>query len=189
MTRADFEARAQATRADIEAQMRATKAQIDATNEKILARTGRNLVAAIAIGIGLGALLIASLIIFPWLFIIFAGFLIGFTVFELSSALRFAGRDVPRVASIVVGVAVAPLAFFCGVTGLWLGVLGGDRRRHALARRRAGAAEPPRLGARAVLAGSRGRRVRPGVRRRSWPASTWCSPDPRAASGGRWPPS
>jgi phosphatidate cytidylyltransferase len=122
-TRAEFEARAQATRHDIEAQMRATKAQLDATQAKIEERTGRNLVAAIAIGLALGGLLLVSLLIFTWMFIIFGAVLVGFTVFELSSALRFAGRDVPRIASTVVGVAVVPAAFFFHIEGLWLATL------------------------------------------------------------------
>ena len=122
-TRAEFEARAQATRHDIEAQMRATKAQLDATQAKIEERTGRNLVAAIAIGLALGGLLLVSLLIFTWLFIIFGAVLVGFTVFELSSALRFAGRDVPRIASTVVGVAVVPAAFYFHIEGLWLATL------------------------------------------------------------------
>jgi phosphatidate cytidylyltransferase len=45
-------------------------------------------------------------------------------VFELSSALRQAGRDIPRVASTVVAVAVVPLAFFFHVQGLWLATIG-----------------------------------------------------------------
>jgi phosphatidate cytidylyltransferase len=124
-TRAEFEARAQATRHDIEAGVQAAKAQFDATQEKIQARTGRNLVAAIGIGLALGGALLVSLVIpgLTWLFIIFAGLLVGFTVFELSSALRHAGRDVPRIASTVLGVAVVPIAYFFHVEGLWLATL------------------------------------------------------------------
>ncbi len=122
-TLADFEARAQEARADIEARVEATRAQFDATQEKINARTGRNLLAAIAIGVGLGAVFLVSLLILKWLFIIFGAGLIGFTVFELATALRHAGRDIPRVASTVVGVAVVPIAFFFHVQGLWLGTL------------------------------------------------------------------
>lgn len=113
------------TRAELEAQARAAKAQFDATNEKIRARTGRNLFAAIGIGVGLGALLLVSLLIWKPLFIVFGGLLVGFTVFELSSALRFAGRNVPRVASTVVGLAMLPIAFFWHIEGLWLALIGG----------------------------------------------------------------
>jgi phosphatidate cytidylyltransferase len=112
------------TRAELEAQARAAKAQFDAIDEKIQARTGRNLFAAIGIGLGLGALLLVSLLIWKPLFIVFGGLLVGFTVFELAGALRFAGRNVPRVASTVAGLAVLPVAFFWHVEGLWLALIG-----------------------------------------------------------------
>ncbi|MEO8263304.1 MAG: phosphatidate cytidylyltransferase [Pseudolysinimonas sp.] len=123
-SRADIEERALAARADIEARAGAAKAQFDATNEKIQARTGRNLFAAIGIGLTLGAMLLISLFVWKPLFIVFGGLLVGFATFELASALRFAGRNVPRVASTVVGLAILPLAFFFGVEGLWLGLIG-----------------------------------------------------------------
>jgi phosphatidate cytidylyltransferase len=116
--------RKRATRADFEAGVREARAQFDATNERIRVRAGRNLPAAIAIGSLLGGLLLVSLIIWKPLFMVFGAVLIGFTVFELASALRAAGRDVPRVASTVVGVAVVPVAFFLHVEGLWLALLG-----------------------------------------------------------------
>ncbi|HWM34686.1 MAG TPA: phosphatidate cytidylyltransferase [Pseudolysinimonas sp.] len=113
------------TRAELEAQARAAKAQFDATNEKIRQRTGRNLFAAIGVGVLLGALLLVSLLIWPPLFIAFGGLLVGFTVFELTSALRYAGRNVPRIASTVVGLVLLPIAFFWHIEGLWLALLGG----------------------------------------------------------------
>jgi phosphatidate cytidylyltransferase len=98
-------------------------AQFEATNEKIRARTGRNLIAAIGIGVTLGALLIVSLFVWKPLFIVFGGLLTGFATFELASALRFAGRNVPRIASTVVGLAILPVAFFWHVPGLWVALL------------------------------------------------------------------
>ncbi|MBW4033186.1 MAG: phosphatidate cytidylyltransferase [Acidobacteria bacterium] len=121
-TRQDLEARAQHTRAEFEARAQEARAQFDATQEKIRARTGRNLLAAIAIGVVLGAMFIAS-VIFQWPFIIFGAGLVGFAVFELATALRQAGRDVPRVVSTVAGLAVVPTAFFLHVQGLWLGTI------------------------------------------------------------------
>lgn len=123
--RNDFEARAQATVADLEHRMEDARAQFDATQAKINQRTGRNLLAAIAIGVLLGALLLVSLLIFKWLFMVLAGALIGLTVFELASALRQAGRDVPRMMSILVAVATVPMAFYFHVQGLWLSLLAG----------------------------------------------------------------
>jgi len=99
------------------------RAQFDQANEAINQRVGRNLLAAIGIGLVLGALFLVSLLVFTWLFMILAAALIGLTVFEFASALRFAGRDVPRVASTVVAVATVPAAFYFGVDGLWLAVL------------------------------------------------------------------
>lgn len=121
--RAEFEAQMRHNVAEVEAQMRAARAQFEAANDAVTARVGRNLVLAIGAGVGLGGLLVVSLIIVPWLFILFGAALVGFAAFELGSALRFAGRDVPRVASVVVGVAVMPAAFFLGVEGLWPAVV------------------------------------------------------------------
>jgi phosphatidate cytidylyltransferase len=122
-TRADLEARAQATRAEIEARAQDARAQFDATQEKIRARTGRNLLAAIGIGVVLGGFFLVSLIILKWLFIVFGAALVGFAAFELATALRRSGRYIPRVASTVVGVLVMPVAFFFHVQGLWIGIL------------------------------------------------------------------
>ena len=94
-TRAEIEARAQATRADLEAGVREAREQFDATNEKIQARTGRNLIAAIAIGLGLGALLLVSLLIWKPLFIAFAALLVGFTTFGPGAA-RCGPRNAER---------------------------------------------------------------------------------------------
>ena len=111
-------------REDIDAFVEDARHQFDQANEAINRRVGRNLLAAIGIGLVLGGIFLVSLIVLKWLFMIVAAVLIGLTVFELASALRYAGRDVPRVASTVVGVAVVPAAFFLHVEGLWLALLG-----------------------------------------------------------------
>lgn len=113
------------TRAEIEATVADIEAQVRATNEKINARTGRNLSMAVLIGVGLGLLLLVSLIFIKELFMVFAAGLIAFTAFELSSALRFSGRDVPRIPTIIAGLAMVPAAFYWGAAGQWIGLLGG----------------------------------------------------------------
>jgi len=123
-TRVDIEQHAQHARDEFEAQVKHARDQFDATQEKINARTGRNLLAAIGIGVSLGVILLVSLLFYSELFMPFAAVLIGFTVFELSSALRRGGRDVPRVVSVVLGVAAVPIAFYFHVPGLWLATLG-----------------------------------------------------------------
>ena len=123
--RAEFEAQVEATRAEIRAQVASTRAQIEATNEKIEARTGRNLPLAILIGLGLGFAMLFSLIVIKELFMIFAGALIAFTAFELASALRYAGRDVPRWPTVIAVLAMVPAAFYLGDGANWLALLGG----------------------------------------------------------------
>ncbi len=101
------------------------EAQVRATNDKINARTGRPLGMALAVGLTLGAALLFSLIFFKELYMVFAAVLVIFTSFELASALRFAGRDVPRVATVIAAVAVIPAAFYWGADGHWLVTLAG----------------------------------------------------------------
>jgi phosphatidate cytidylyltransferase len=113
-SRAEFEA----TVADIEAQVRAT-------NEKINARSGRNLSSAILIGLVLGGGLIVSLVFVKELFMIFAIVLVGFAAFELASALRFAGRDVPRIPAVIAAVSIVPASFYGLATGHWFATIAG----------------------------------------------------------------
>ncbi len=123
-SREDLEARAYATRDDIRAQFATTKAQLDHANEKIEARAGRNLPLAILFGLVLGVSMLLSLIVVKSLFMIVAAVLITFTALELASALRFAGRDVPRLPTVIAGVALVPAAFYLGDSGQWLAFLG-----------------------------------------------------------------
>ncbi|WP_349897309.1 phosphatidate cytidylyltransferase [Parafrigoribacterium soli] len=121
--REELEARANAFKSEFQTELKATKAQIDAANVKIEARTGRNLPLAILIGLGLGLVMLFSLIVYKWLFMIFAGAIVGFTAFELASALRFAGRDIPRWPTAVAAVAMVAPAFYLGDGGHWLALL------------------------------------------------------------------
>lgn len=123
--RAEFEEFAHATAEELKAQFEATRAQIDATNVKIEERTGRNLVAAVAIGLALGLAMLFSLIVIKELFMLFAGALIAFTAFELASALRFAGHNVPRVPTVVAALITVPAAFYFEGEGKWLASLAG----------------------------------------------------------------
>ena len=113
------------TRAEIEATVADIEAQVRATNDKINERSGRNLSMALLIGVGLGLLLLVSLIFIKELFMLFAAGLIAFTAFELASALRFSGRDVPRLPTVIAGLAIIPAAFYWGAAGQWLAFLAG----------------------------------------------------------------
>jgi hypothetical protein len=110
--RAELRAQVQATRADFERQVLARKAQLDATNERIAARTGRNLILATLIGLVAGALLVVSLIFIKELFLVFGAAMIGFAAFELTQAFRGAGRRVPRTPSLIAALAIVPATFW-----------------------------------------------------------------------------
>lgn len=101
------------------------EAQVRATNEKINARTGRPLIRAIAVGLLLGGALLVSLVLVKELYMVFAAALIGFTSYELASALRFAGRDVPRFPTVVIAIAVVPASFYWLDAGHWYVTLAG----------------------------------------------------------------
>ena len=118
--RDELEARATLTRDEIRAQVAATRAQLEATNEKIAARTGRNLPLAILFGLVLGGSMLISLIVVKAFFMVVGAALLIFTTYELSSALRFAGRDVPRVPTVALSVLMVPAAFYLGEGGVWL---------------------------------------------------------------------
>jgi phosphatidate cytidylyltransferase len=123
--RADFDA----TVADIEAQVRATNARIEAqvraTNAIIEERTGRNLVAAVAIGIVFGGAFIASLIFLTWIFMIFAAAIMVFLALELAAAFRAGGRNVPRIPSAIAAAGVIVASFYWQSSGQWLILLAG----------------------------------------------------------------
>ncbi|AAT89092.1 phosphatidate cytidylyltransferase [Leifsonia xyli subsp. xyli str. CTCB07] len=107
----------QATRADFERQVQARKARLDATSEKIEQRTGRNLILAILIGLVVSGLVVVSLIFIKELFLVFDVTMAGFAAFELTQALRGAGRRVPRIPTVIGAVAIVPASFFLNAGG------------------------------------------------------------------------
>jgi phosphatidate cytidylyltransferase len=123
--RQDFDARARAARTDFEAQLRQRKADLGARNEALTARTGRNLPAAIGIALAFAVVMLGTLLLFTPSFMVVAAFLLGVGVYELTSAMRFAGRDVPRIPSVAVAVAVVPAAFLYGQAPALFTLLGG----------------------------------------------------------------
>lgn len=125
LRRAEVEARADATVKELQAQFEATRHQFEAANEVIEARTGRNLIAAIVIGLALGLSVMFSLIFMKELFMVFTAIVVAFGSFELATALRIAGYRVPRVAIVLVSVATIPAAFYLSDEGKWLVLLGG----------------------------------------------------------------
>jgi len=123
-SRHEFRAQVQSRRADLERQFEASKAQFDQAQEKIKARTGRNLILAIIIGLAFGGVLLLSLLVFKELFMLFAVVLAGFAAWELSQALRKGDFDVPRIPSVAAAVIAVPISYYGGAGGQLLAVLG-----------------------------------------------------------------
>ncbi|WP_291049000.1 phosphatidate cytidylyltransferase [Herbiconiux sp.] len=113
------------SRADIQAQVRARKEQFDEANEKITARSGRNLVSAILIGVVLAGVMVLSLVLLKQVFMVVAVILVAFGTLELANALRHANIHVPRIPTVIAGVAMVPAAYYWGATGQWLVALAG----------------------------------------------------------------
>ena len=116
-TTAELQEQIRATRSDIRDQVRATRLQFDQANARITARTGRNLVFAVGVGLALGGGLLLSLLVVKELFLVVAVVLVAFGTFELAGALRHAGLRVPRAGSAVAATFAQPVAYFSMVPG------------------------------------------------------------------------
>lgn len=86
--KADLERQFEARKADLERQLEAGRAQFDQAQERIQARTGRNLILAVLIGVVFGGALLLSLLFLKELFMLFAVLVAGFASYELAQALR-----------------------------------------------------------------------------------------------------
>ncbi|MEL5990307.1 phosphatidate cytidylyltransferase [Microbacterium phosphatis] len=101
---AAFEARIRAARSEFEAHAAHALDQFEEANQRIKQRTGRDLFAAIGIGLVIGAVVVSSLIFVKWVFALFAFAAAVLAVFELSRALQAGGRRidlVPQLAAVV----------------------------------------------------------------------------------------
>ncbi|RLP75089.1 phosphatidate cytidylyltransferase [Mycetocola tolaasinivorans] len=114
-----------ATRADIERQVQVTRAQIDQVNERIAARTGRNLILAILIGLGLGGALLVSLIVIKDLFALLALAFVVFTTLELVTALRITPRKVDPIPNVIAAAGIVVAAYVADPVLIWSSLLGG----------------------------------------------------------------
>ncbi|WP_253258884.1 phosphatidate cytidylyltransferase [Subtercola boreus] len=113
------------SRAELEERVRARREQFEEANDKITARSGRNLLSAVAIGVTLAALMVVSLLFITELFLIFVGLIACVGSVELVAALRKSGRYVPVVPSVISAAAVSVAAFYGGASGQWLTLLAG----------------------------------------------------------------
>ncbi|WP_104524973.1 phosphatidate cytidylyltransferase [Blastococcus atacamensis] len=91
------------------------------TTEKPVGRAGRNLRAAIGVGVSLVAVILASLLVWRPAFLAVLGAAILVAVVELVRALRKGGRAAPMVPLLVGACAMQALAWTRGPTGLITG--------------------------------------------------------------------
>lgn len=92
---------------------------VEEEQKKDYGKAGRNLPAAIGVGVVFGGIVIASLVIYPPAFVIVAVALVVAALWELANALSATGSSVLRLPTMVVGAAMVLATFFGGRESLW----------------------------------------------------------------------
>ena len=108
---------ARSARAEFETHVAHARAEFEEANERIKQRTGRDLILAIVIGVAIGVVVVASLIFFKWIFLLFAIAATSLGVFEFVRALRASGRRVDLIPQLLGGVVLMLSGYF---VDLWL---------------------------------------------------------------------
>ncbi|WP_433652343.1 phosphatidate cytidylyltransferase [Micromonospora zamorensis] len=101
------------------------RASVDrpATQQLGTGRAGRNLPAAIGVGLGLGALIVVPLVVYPLAFLPVLAGAVAIGMWEMARAVRRSGAHPPLVPLIAGGVLTVGLAWFAGPDALSLGLL------------------------------------------------------------------
>ncbi|TNH24060.1 phosphatidate cytidylyltransferase [Micromonospora orduensis] len=101
------------------------RASVDrpATQQLGTGRAGRNLPAAIGVGLGLGALIVVPLVFYPLAFLPVIAGAMAIGIWEMARAVRRSGAHPPLVPLIAGGVLTVGLAWFAGPDALSLGLL------------------------------------------------------------------
>ncbi len=109
-----------AARTEFEHQIERARADFEQVNERINAKTGRNLLLAILSGVAIGAAVLGSLLFVKSLFLIFAipACLLG--VFEFSRALQAAGRRVDVWPQMAMALVIMVAGFLEGHWTHWV---------------------------------------------------------------------
>ncbi|MEV0809772.1 phosphatidate cytidylyltransferase [Micromonospora sp. NPDC050200] len=102
---------------------RRASADRPATQQSGTGRAGRNLPAAIAVGLGLGALILVPLFFYLPAFPAVVAAAIGVGIWEMARAVRRSGAHPPLVPLIAGGVLMIGLAWYAGPDALSLGLL------------------------------------------------------------------
>lgn len=113
-------------RDDFRAHLDSQRARLEATSARIESRAGRNLFLAIGSGLIFGAVFLASLFFFKFIFVLLVTAIVAIALVELAVAFRQAGRRVPRVGVVLGGLTVVAGAYFYGAGGMLLGLFAGS---------------------------------------------------------------
>jgi len=119
----DFEAAMGQTRDEIRRRVRDESRRIREKSDEINRRSGRNLVFAVLVGLVLGVALIASLVFVKELFVVLGIVMVASASLEVATAMRGAGRHVPRIPVVASAIIVPPVAYLWGAGAMWLAFL------------------------------------------------------------------
>jgi phosphatidate cytidylyltransferase len=78
---------------------------------------------SVTVGLLLGAVFLASILILPQAFMVLAAVAAGSGAWELCTALRIKGWHVPRIPITIGSIVLMPVTYFMGSRGQWLGAL------------------------------------------------------------------
>ncbi len=118
-TDASFQAHVRAARSEFEQQIVKARADFEQANERINARTGRNLFLAILIGLAIGVAVVGSLIFVKWIFAVLAVGIALVGVFEFTRALQSAGHRIDLVPQLIAGAGILASGFFLADLTYW----------------------------------------------------------------------
>ncbi len=102
---------------------RAHRAKVRSVSPAELSRSraGRNLPAAIAVGVGLGAVIVGALLLWKPAFMIAVTAAVVLGAWELIEALRSGRIQAPVLPTMVAAVTLVPVAYYAGADGLAIG--------------------------------------------------------------------
>lgn len=115
-----FQEHVRQAKSDFEHQIVKARADFEEANERINARTGRNLLMATLIGVALVGALLASLLFVKYLFLLFAVPAALLAMFEFARALQVWGRRIDVVPQLIGGAVILLAAFFVGHWTHWV---------------------------------------------------------------------
>ena len=119
---APFQSHVRAARSEFENQVAHARAEFEEANERIKQRTGRDLIVATLIGLAIGAVLIASLIFWKQIFVLFALGAAMLGIFEFGRALKGSGRRVDLAPQLVIGAVLVLSGYFVDLWLHWIAV-------------------------------------------------------------------